>query len=126
MNLTGATPLGALAGSTPLHLVVGLALRDGTQQPTAAQAQSVAGYLTSQGFTGVTIAKNDLMVSATATAAQASSAFDTSLESYALNGRTVYTNTQPAQVPASLGGTVVAVLGLATPRRMPSARRRAT
>jgi pseudomonalisin len=112
VNLTGATTLGALAGSTPLHLVVGLALGTDNAQPTAAQAQSVADYLTSQGFTGLSVAKNDLMVSATATAAQAQTAFNTSLAAYSLNGHTVYTNTQPAQVPSSLGGTVVAVLGL--------------
>lgn len=145
---TGATLLGPAAPSMPMHVVVGLALRDqsglnallktagatpitpeqfaASYGPSAEQAGAVASYLQSQGFTGVTVAPNNLMVSAQGTAVQVDTAFATSIATYDLNGQTVYSNTLPAQVPAALGGTVSAVLGLsnaavyaATPHAQP-------
>ena len=80
--------------------------------PTAAQVQAVESYLTSNGFTNVTVADNQLLVEADGTAANAEAAFNTSLSQYSLNGATVFANSSDAQVPASLSGTVLAVLGL--------------
>ena len=80
--------------------------------PTAADANAVASYLSSKGFTSVAVAANRLLITANGTAAAASSAFHTPIESYTQHGHTVFANTQAAQVPAALGSTVGAVLGL--------------
>ncbi len=139
--LQNAAPLGTLASSTPIHIVVGLQAQNANQiQPTlqamltpgnalygtslnlqqfvaqfgatSAQVQAVESYLTSAGFTNVTVDDNQLLVEGDGTAATASAAFNTTLEQYSANGATVYLNTTAAQVPASLSGIVVAVLGL--------------
>ena len=72
--------------------------------------QSVVVYLQAQGFSNVKAARQ--LVSADGNAAQAAKAFNTTLESFTLNGKTVYVNTKPALVPSSLGDVVSAVLGL--------------
>jgi subtilase family serine protease len=128
----GLTALGALAPSTPVPVTVALRLRnaDALQQaiaahqkvtpaqfaaqysPTQAQSDAVVAYLQQQGFTGVRTSDNRVLVTATGTAAQVSSAFNTTMSSFTAGGRTVFANTSPAQVPTSLAGTVGAVLGL--------------
>jgi pseudomonalisin len=80
--------------------------------PTASQVQAVQSYLQANGFTNVSASSNGLLVTGNATVAQAEQAFNTSISSYSLNGKTVYANTTAAQVPASLAGDVAAVLGL--------------
>jgi subtilase family serine protease len=80
--------------------------------PSSSQVQTVTAYLQSKGFTNISVEPNNLIVSATATAAQASTAFDTTLHSFSLNGTHVFANVTPAYVPQSLGSLVVAVLGL--------------
>ncbi|MGA7625216.1 MAG: protease pro-enzyme activation domain-containing protein [Candidatus Acidiferrales bacterium] len=140
-KLPNATLVGPLAASTSLHIVVGLQTQNASQiQPTllamltpgnslygtsltlqqfvtqfgatSAQVQSVENYLTSMGFTSITVADNQLLIDAYATAAQVESAFNTSLSEYLVNGASLYLNTSAAQVPASLSGVVIAVLGL--------------
>lgn len=139
--LNKAHELGALASSTPMHLVVGLKVRNaasiqpmlrrmltpgdplyGTSlsvaqfadqyAPTAAQAQGVENYLSSFGFKNLAISDNRLLIEAEATASQSEAAFNTALASFTLNGKTIYANTMDAQVPAALSNTVLAVLGL--------------
>jgi len=139
--------LGALNPSTPLRVVVGLQLRNpsklnallkaqntpgnalfqshltpaqfyATFSPTNAQVAQVTGYLRIHGFGNVSVEPNNLLVSATAPAAQVSSAFHTTLGAFAQEGRTVYSNLTPAFVPAALGGTVLAVLGLNNTNRV--------
>ena len=88
--------------------------------PTAAEAAQVASYLQSQGLSGVETSSNRLLVSATGTAAQIQKAFDTTLSSFSLGGKTVFANTAPALVPSSLGRIVLAVLGLNNAARMAS------
>ncbi len=139
--LQNATLVGPLAASTSIHVVVGLQTQNANQiQPTllamltpgnslygtsltlqqfvtqfgatSAQVQAVENYLTSMGFTNITIADNQLLIDAYATSAQVESAFNTSLSEYSVNGTPVYLNTSAAQVPASLSGVVIAVLGL--------------
>ncbi|HVA32911.1 MAG TPA: S53 family peptidase, partial [Candidatus Baltobacteraceae bacterium] len=83
-----------------------------TYAPTTAQVSSVTNYLQSQGFTGVSVAPNHILIGATGTAAQVEKAFDTSIDSFSVGGTTVYANTKPAYVPQALAGNVVAVLGL--------------
>jgi hypothetical protein len=58
-------------------------------------------------------------------AAQVNAAFNTSLEQFQQNGLTVFANTKPAQVPASLNGIAVAVLGLNNAAVMKTPVRRA-
>jgi pseudomonalisin len=131
-TLVQATDLGREPGATPLHIVTALNLRNsaGLRQvvasgavltsaqfrsgyaPTAAQAQSVASYLTGQGFTHVTVAGDRLLVSADGNVARAASAFGTTIERFRQNGSVVHANITAARVPASLGGVVTAVLGL--------------
>jgi pseudomonalisin len=139
--LPNATLVGALPPSTALHVVVGLQEQNASQVqptlkrmltpgdplygtsftvqqfvsqfgPTAAQIQATQNYLSSQGFANITVADNYLLIEADAPASKVETAFNTSLAQYLLNGTTVFVNTADAQVPQSLAGTVVAVLGL--------------
>lgn len=127
-SLASATSLGALPGSTPLHVAVALRLRNqsgldayikaindptnalfgqsltpaqfaATYGPTSDSAQAVAQYLSGSGLTNVRIEPNNLFVSADGTAAQVLAAFNTSLGQFQQNGATVFANTTPAQVP---------------------------
>ena len=82
--------------------------------PSNAQVQQVVSYLQSAGFDNVTVEPNNLIVSADGTVAQASAAFNTPIENFSQFGKIVFGNLSPAQVPASLGGVVGAVLGLNT------------
>lgn len=89
-----------------------------TYAPSSSQIQAVESYLTNMGFTNISAASNGMYVSAYGTAAAAAAAFNTPLWQYQVSGpngepaRTVYANTQTAQVPASLGGVVLSVVGL--------------
>jgi subtilase family serine protease len=80
--------------------------------PSAAQVAQVTSWLSSVGFTGITVQPNNLIVSANGTAAIASAAFNTPLESYAQFGRTVFGNTAAPAIPAALGPIVISVMGL--------------
>ena len=84
-----------------------------TYAPTSTQVSNVTNYLRAQGFTGITVDPNNLLISATGTVATANKAFNTSIHNVSINGQSSrFANMSPAYVPASLGGTVVAVLGL--------------
>ncbi|MBV8353929.1 MAG: S8/S53 family peptidase, partial [Candidatus Eremiobacteraeota bacterium] len=127
-----ASDNGALSPSQPVTVRLGLQLRNVDQLnslvasgqqvdpgsftasygPTSDQVSAVSNYLVSQGFTNVTVEPNNLVISATGTAANASQAFNTTLHGFTANGANVFANVSPAYVPASLGGVVVAVLGL--------------
>lgn len=83
--------------------------------PTQAQAQAVADYLTRAGFNHVKISANRMIVNATGSAAVVQSAFKTSLVNVrSHDGRAAFANNSPIHVPAALGGSVQAVLGLQT------------
>lgn len=139
--LHDATLIGPLASSAALHIVVGLQEQNanlvqptlkrmitpgdplyGTtltvQQfvaqfgPSGTQVQAVQNYLAANGFTNIAVADNQLLVEADGTPANVLAAFNTPLVQYSVNGASVYVNTADAQVPASLSGTVIAVLGL--------------
>jgi pseudomonalisin len=140
VNFTGPR-LGALKASKELHLQVALAPRDKAAMdrkfraiyrpgsasyhhfisaaqfrtryaPTAATVARVTSYLHAQGMRGVHVAGDRLLVSATATAAQAERAFDTRLVNFRLGKAKVFGNVAPARVPTALGGAVTAVVGL--------------
>jgi len=141
LALKSATSLGPVDSSTPMHIAVALRLQnpdglkaliqskttpgdpaygtelepaqfEATYSPTSAQVQAVENYLTSQGFQNIQVEDNSLFVTADATAGMVETAFNTSLSQFAVNGQTVFANTADAQVPASLGGMVLSVLGL--------------
>ncbi|HEX3468925.1 MAG TPA: S53 family peptidase [Candidatus Elarobacter sp.] len=80
--------------------------------PTASEVAKVTSYLQSMGLGSVKVANNNLLISATGSAAQVSKAFNTSLHAYSVNGVSAYANTAPAYVPSALNGIVIAVLGL--------------
>lgn len=127
--------VGALAFSHPMHVVVTLKLRNEQQldqyiakpgfkpltsaqfnaqyAPTAAQAQAVADYLTRAGFTNVQIAPNRALVEADGRADTAQAAFSTSFVHVKTHdGRDAFANNSPVHIPASLQGSVNAVLGM--------------
>jgi pseudomonalisin len=89
-----------------------------TYSPSSAQIQAVESYLSRMGFTNISAPSNRLYIVATGTAAAIEAAFNTTLWQYQVSGpngdpaRTVYANTQAAQVPSSLGGLVLSVVGL--------------
>src|SRR6202040_2516465 len=78
---------------------------------TSAQVQAVTSYLSNCGFQNIAVAPNNLIVEADGTAAVVQAAFNTSLSQYLRNGTTVFANTTDVQVPISLQGIVIAVLG---------------
>jgi pseudomonalisin len=80
--------------------------------PGSAQVQQVVSYLQGAGFSNLAVEPNNLMVSADGTVAQAEAAFNTPIEQFTEFGNLDYGNTADAQVPASLGNIVGAVLGL--------------
>jgi pseudomonalisin len=139
--LSNAKEVGPLAPSTPLHIVVGMKVRNPEQiqpmlkrmltpgdplygtslsvsqfvdqyAPTSAQVQAVESYLSSYGFKNLALADNSLLIEADGTAAQVEAAFNTGLANVTQNGKTYFANTMDAQVPTALSGTVLAVLGL--------------
>jgi pseudomonalisin len=83
-----------------------------TYAPTSSDVSAVTSYLQSQGFSNITVEPDNVIVSATATIAQAQSAFDTSIHAFSGGGTNFLANVAPAYVPSSLGGIVVSVLGL--------------
>ena len=127
-----AADLGLLGRSAPVNVVLGLQMRNveavkssiaagqrmsretfvSQYAPAAAQVSAAVAYLQAQGFTNVAATSNNMLVTATASAATVEKAFNTSLHAFSVGGKTYFANTQPAFVPSSLGGNVVAVLGL--------------
>jgi pseudomonalisin len=80
--------------------------------PSTSQVGAAVAYLRDQGFTNVSAAPNNLLVTGSAPAAAVEKAFNTSLHAFSVGGKSYFANTQPAFVPTALGGNVVAVLGL--------------
>lgn len=132
ISLLNATDLGPVSATQSMTVRLGLQLHNvdqlnslvqsgqtlspdqfmATYAPTASDVQAAMSFLQNHGITGVTVEPNNLVISATATAAQVSSAFNTTLHNFSQNGVTVYANTAPAYVPTALSGIVVSVLGL--------------
>src|SRR5690348_14702204 len=80
--------------------------------PSQSDVNAVKNWLTSQGFTIDYTPSNNLYVAAEGTVAQAASAFGVSFGQYAVDGMTLTAPTSDVSIPASLAGTVDAVLGL--------------
>lgn len=141
-TLKGATEIGALPGTAAIAVTVGLRLRGeatlqsfiadtatpssptfgayyttahaftATYGPSSTSVAAVTSYLEAQGFTNVTVSPNNLLVTASGTAAEAEQAFHTALTEFAVGGARVYANTEAAMVPSNLAGIVAGVLGL--------------
>ena len=127
-----AADLGQLDRAKTVSIVLGLQMRDvdavksaiaagqrmsratfvSQYAPSAAQVTAAVSYLQAQGFSNVSAAPNNMLVTASAPAATVEKAFNTALHGFSVNGKSFFANTQPAFVPSSLGGNVVAVLGL--------------
>lgn len=140
VSVANASDAGALSATTPItvRLALGVHNEDALAKTVAsgqrfsdaqllsqyaatdAEVSQVTSYLQSQGFSNITVEPNHLLISADGTAAKAQSAFNTSLHAFSLAGKTVYANVAPAYVPVSLGGIVVAVLGLNNAAHMAS------
>src|SRR6185437_10212828 len=100
--------------SQPSHGVMSHAQLQG-HLPTQAQAEAVANYLKGAGFSNVQVSANRMLVHATGSAAAVKSAFNTSLVNVRTHdGRNAFANSSVIQIPASLRGSVQAVLGLQT------------
>jgi subtilase family serine protease len=132
LSLKSATDRGALPSTQSLTVRLGLQLHNTAQLqqviknhqkltpgavkssfgPTASDVSKVTSYLQSMGLSSVKVASNNLIISATGSAAQVSKAFNTTLHGFTVNGVSAYANTAPAYVPSALNGIVIAVLGL--------------
>ncbi len=148
LALANAADLGELAAAKPVTVTLGLQMRNvdavkaaiaagqrmsrdafvSQYAPSSDQVAAATSYLSSQGFTNVKAAPNNMLVTATGSAATVEKAFNTTLHGFSVSGATYFANTQPAFVPTALGGNVVAVLGLtnfpglkANPARQPVA-----
>ncbi len=138
----GARVMGVLPATHPIHVEVALKMRNKAKlhtfiahahspskliakraltpkefragySPTRAQAQKVAAYLRSHGFTNVEISANRMLVSADGTSADARAAFDTHFARVrTARGHVGFMNTTAAHVPASLQDIVLSVIGL--------------
>jgi pseudomonalisin len=132
VSFKSATDLGALDPSKTLTVRLGLQMHNvdqlkavvksrgritpaqftATYGPTPSEVAQVTSYLQSQGLSNIVVEPNNLLVSATGSAASVGKAFNTTLNSFTLDGATVFANTTAAYVPTALNGIVVAVLGL--------------
>ena len=137
----GVTNLGVAASALPLHIVVGLKMRNRALvdmilrrqitagdmlygrfltpsqsnmmfSPTGTQVQAVATYLKASGFTNIAVTGDNMLVTADGTAAVANKAFATQIDILSIGGKRIFANVSNAKVPSSLGGAVTAVLGL--------------
>ncbi len=99
-------------GSRSFHRFITPAQWKARFAPTDAAVGRAAAYLRSAGFRHVAVSGNRLLVSGDGTVGQAERAFRTSLATFRVSGALRTVNVKPALVPASLAGTVQAVLGL--------------
>src|SRR5690242_15689606 len=80
--------------------------------PTQATVNQVTAWLRSQGLVVHSVAANHLLIDASGSVATVEAAFQTTLASYQINGRTVYAPTTEPSVPDSLTGLIVNIGGL--------------
>ncbi|HEX3682042.1 MAG TPA: tectonin domain-containing protein [Bryobacteraceae bacterium] len=77
-----------------------------------ADIQKIVTWLQDQGFSNVEVARSRTWVSFSGTAAQAGSAFQTSIHRYLVNGQTHYANATAPMLPKGLDGMVESIRGL--------------
>jgi len=101
-------------GSATYHHFLSTVRWNASYAPSSSRVSAVRDYLAGQGLRGLHVSGNHLLVTATATTAQAERAFHTSLARYSVPGQRFVANTTAARVPEALAGTVSAVVGLNT------------
>lgn len=102
----------ATPGSANFNRYITPAQFDASYAPSQASVSAVQAYLAAAGLTNISVEPNRLFVTASGTAGQIEAAFNTSLMRFKQKGKEVFVNVTPAQVPQSLGGIVLSVLGL--------------
>jgi subtilase family serine protease len=101
------------AGSPTYHQFLTPAEWEADYAPTTTQVNEVTSYLSQQGFTGLSVQGDRLLITATGTVRDARTAFNTTIGEYTMpNGGTFQANTAAAEVPTALQGIVQAVAGL--------------
>jgi subtilase family serine protease len=133
--------LGRVNDGTPMHVVLGLTMRNRAlidtllrrqstpsdplyghfltpQQtasifsPTGAQVQAVASFLARSGFRNLRVSPDNLLLEADGTAATANAAFATPIHALNVAGRRIFANATAPQLPTTLHGMVTAIEGL--------------
>jgi subtilase family serine protease len=131
----------ALDNTKPLHVSVGLNLRNADQlqafiknvntpgsavfgqfltpaqfkatySPTDAQVQAVVAHLQKSGFTHISVSPNNTQVYADGNAATVATAFNATMKTYTDNGKQRFGNDSDVLVPNTLSGIVGSVAGL--------------
>lgn len=139
--LRQVAPQHALDGNMQLHLSVALNLRNRTQLnqllqeqnnpasslyhkyltpqeftnlfgPTQDNVSQVVSYLRGQGLHVGSVSPNHTLIDVSGSASKVEKAFDVSLSTYSLHGRSVYAPTSNPSIPASLAGLVLNISGL--------------
>jgi pseudomonalisin len=101
-------------GSPTYHQFLTPAQWEAAYAPTTAEVDAVTSYLTQNGFTGLSVQGDRLLITANGTVGQAERAFNTTIGDYTMpNGGTFRANIGAAEVPSALDGIVQAVVGLA-------------
>jgi len=95
---------------TPSEFLAGYA-------PTEQQVQAVVTHLLQSGFTGIEVAPNRMLITATGRPAAIQTAFHTGMVQFTLDSRQVIANAADVTVPSELGSIVGGVLGLQTASR---------
>ncbi len=137
----GTTDIGPVAGAMPMRITVGLAMRNRSSidtilreqvtpgsalygtfltpsqtasmfGPKGTTVQAVAAYLSQSGFKNIAVTPDNMLLTASGTAALASKAFNTQIDVLSVGGERIYANVKNAQLPASLAGAVAAIEGL--------------
>ena len=75
-------------------------------------AQQMAAWLKSQGFTTVDVARGRNWISFNGSAAQVQNAFGTEIHRYNVNGELHYANATAPSIPAAMSGVVTGIRGL--------------
>jgi subtilase family serine protease len=80
--------------------------------PTAAEANAVRNFLTSNRLSVVSVGPDNFFVRASGTVAAVNSAFQVTLNNYQLNGKTIRANSQDPSVSAAVAPLVGSISGL--------------
>jgi subtilase family serine protease len=80
--------------------------------PTAEQRKQVIDYVRQAGLTITHIASNGLLIDASATVAQAESAFHVAINTYQVGAHVFYANATPPIIPGSLSSLIASICGL--------------
>src|SRR5215469_8791253 len=80
--------------------------------PTAGQQQRVIAYLRQQGLGIVHVSSNGLLIDASATVAQAESAFRVTINNYRRGANVFYANANAPTIPGSLSSIIASIGGL--------------